>query len=96
MGGEEGQVPQVGISVDNLTRCSRPLLDSLYVNFCNISGISTNFLFVEPHLLHTYRHLLFLTETQVSIATNSKSFSFCFLNPEFKSKDDCCMYICMK
>ena len=66
------------------------------ITFCNIRGLRSNFQSVEHHLSSTKPHLLFLTETQVSEATNSNPFSVpsYFLYPHFRSQAGCCVYVC--
>ena len=77
------------------TRCPEPLSNTLSINFCNIRGLSSNFIPVEHHLSSSKPHLLFLTETQLSEATDSKPFSVpsYFLYPRFKAKGGCCVYV---
>ncbi|MPC32612.1 hypothetical protein E2C01_025932 [Portunus trituberculatus] len=66
-----------------------------YINFCNIRGLRSNFQSVEHHLSSTKPHLLFLTETQLSEATDSGPFSVpsYFLYSHFRSKAGCCIYV---
>ena len=66
-----------------------------YTNFCNIRGLRSNFSSVEHHLSTTKPHLLFLTETQVSEATDSSPYSVpsYFLYSQFQSKAGCCVYV---
>ena len=45
---------------------------------CNTRGLTANFQSVKHHLFYTEPHLVFLTETQVSEATNSSPFSVPF------------------
>ena len=54
-------------------------------DFCNIRVLRSNFQSVEHHLPSTKSHLLFLTETQLSVATDSSPFSVpsYFLYPHF-------------
>lgn len=63
---------EVDYKADDLMRCPGALLNSLYINFCNIHGLSTNFLSVERNLFSAKPHLLFLTETLISATTDSK------------------------
>ncbi|MPC53890.1 hypothetical protein E2C01_047794 [Portunus trituberculatus] len=58
-----------------------------FINFCNIRGFRSNFQSVEHHLSSTKPHL-FLTETQLSEATDSSPFSVpsYFLYPQFSSQ----------
>ena len=66
-----------------------------YVNFCNIRGLRSNFQSVEHHLSSAKPHLLFLTETQVSEATDSSPYSVpsYYLYPHFRTKAGCCAYV---
>ena len=45
----------------------------LLINFCNIRGLHSNFHFVE-------HHLLFLTETQIFVRSDSKPYYFLLLS----------------
>ncbi|MPC32505.1 hypothetical protein E2C01_025818 [Portunus trituberculatus] len=76
-------------------KCLDTSLDLFFTNFCNIRGLRSNFNFVEHHLSYTKPHLLFLTETQLSEATDSIPFSVpsYFLYPHFRSKAGCCVYV---
>ena len=83
------------LAVDDPSRCPGLKPDTLCINFCNIRGLSSNFLSVEHHLSTSQPHLLFLTETQVSEATDSKPFSVSsyYLYPRFRAKGGCCVYV---
>ena len=76
-------------------RCLDTSSQLFYLNFCNIRGLRSNFLSVEHHLSSTKPHLLFLTETQLSMETESSPFSVpsYFLYPQFRSKAGCCVYV---
>ena len=65
------------------------------LDFCNIRGLKSNFQSVEHYLASTKPHLLFLTETQLSVTTDSNPFSgpFYFLYPHFQSKAGCSAYV---
>ena len=65
------------------------------LDFCNICGLRSNFQSVEHHLSSTKSHLLFLTETQLSVTTDSSPFSVpsYFLYLHFQSKAGCCEYV---
>ena len=86
-----------------ITRTHIPLhYTSLHLhNFsCNIlslllSSLTFTFQSVEHHLSSTKPHLLFLTETQLSVTTDSNPFSVSsyFLYPHFQSKAGCCVYV---
>ena len=77
------------------SRCLDTSSNFLYINFCNIRGIRSNFQSVEHHLSSSKPHLLFLTETQVSVATDSSPFSVpsYFLYSHFQAKAGCCVYV---
>ena len=76
-------------------RCHGPLPDTLFINFCNIRGLRSNFESVEHHLFSLKPHLLFLTETQVSEHSDCNRFSIpsYFLYPHFRAKGGCCVYV---
>ncbi|MPC48610.1 hypothetical protein E2C01_042389 [Portunus trituberculatus] len=87
-------VPRSDAFLDNDPKC----LDTFkffYINFCNIRGLRSNFQFVEHHLSSTEPHLLFLSETQLSEATDSSPLSVpsYFLYSHFHSKAGCCFYV---
>ena len=97
-------MPQLGIKYNVLRshcsfgiepKCIDTPLTFFSINFCNIRDLRSNFQFVEHHLSYTKPHLLFLTETQVSEATDSNPFSVpsYFLYPHFRSKAGCCVYV---
>ena len=68
---------------------------SLNLSFCNIRGLSSNFASVEHHLSSAKPDLLFLTETQLGEATDSRPYSVpsYFLYTNFKAKGGCCVYV---
>ena len=57
-------------------KCLDTPLTFFSINFCNIRGFRSNFQSVDHHLSSTKPHLLFLTKTQVSEATDSNPFLF--------------------
>merc|ERR1712035_280336 len=77
------------------SRCLDTSSYCLSINFCNIRGLRSNFQSVEHHLSSAKPHLLFLTETQVSVATDSRPFSVpsYFLYTHFQTKAGCCVYV---
>ena len=77
------------------SRCLDTSSNCLSINFCNIRGLRSNFQSVEHHLSSAKPHLLFLTETQVSVATDSRPFSVpsYFLYTHFQTKAGCCVYV---
>ena len=77
------------------SRCLDTSSNCLSINFCNIRGLRSNFQSVEHHLSSAKPHLLFLTETQVSVATDSTPFSVpsYFLYTHFQTKAGCCVYV---
>merc|ERR1712035_47587 len=77
------------------SRCLDTSSYCLSINFCNIRGLRSNFQSVEHHLSSAKPHLLFLTETQVSVATDSRPFSVpsYFLYTHFRTKAGCCVYV---
>ncbi|MPC44062.1 hypothetical protein E2C01_037723 [Portunus trituberculatus] len=68
------------------------VLNFFFINFCSIRGLPSSFQSVEHRLSST--KLFFLTETQLSEATDSSLFSVTSysLNPHFRSKSGCCVY----
>ncbi|MPC68646.1 hypothetical protein E2C01_062849 [Portunus trituberculatus] len=94
---EEGtrNVPWLYSSLDNDPKCLDTSLNFFFINFCNIRGLTSNFHSVEHHLSSTKPHLLFLTETQLSEATDISPFSVpsYFLYSHFLSKAGCCAYV---
>ena len=82
------------LSADDL-RCLDTSSNTFTLNFCNIRGLRSNFQSVEHHLSSTKPHLLFLTETQLSVTTDSSPFSVLsfFLYPNFKSKAGSCAHV---
>ena len=69
--------------------------NTLTLDFCNIRGLESNLQSVEHHLTSTKPHLVFLTETQLSVTTDSSPFSVpsFFLYPHLQSKGGCCAYV---
>ena len=88
-------VPSSDRPFGNDLRCLDTSSNLLSVNFCNIRGLCSNFQSVEHHLSSSKPHLLFLTETQISVDTDSKPFSVSsyYLYPRFQSKAGCCVYV---
>ncbi|MPC60987.1 hypothetical protein E2C01_055049 [Portunus trituberculatus] len=87
--------PRSDSSLDNDPECLDTSLNFFYINFCNIRDLKSNFQPVEHCLSSTKPHLLFLTETQLSEATDSSPFSVptYFLYSHFLSKAGCCVYV---
>ena len=79
----------------HLSRCPSTRDTLFTLNFCNIRGLSSNFVSVEHHLSTIKPHLLFLTETQVSKTTDSNPYSVpsYFLYSQFQHKGGCCVYV---
>ena len=69
-------VPRSDCSPGIDPKCLDTPLTFFSINFCNIRGLRSNFQSVEHHLSSTKPHLLFLTETQVSEATNNSPILF--------------------
>ncbi|MPC97664.1 hypothetical protein E2C01_092988 [Portunus trituberculatus] len=88
-------LPRSDTFLDNDPKCFDTSLNFLYINFCNIRSLRSNFQSVEHHLSSTKPHLLFLTEIQLSEATDSSPFSVpsYFLYSHFHSKAGCCVYV---
>ena len=80
------------LSVDG---CLDTSSSTSYLDFCSIRGLRSNFQYVEQHLSSTKSHLLFLTETKLSVTTDNNLFSVSsyFLCPHFQSKAGCCAYV---
>ena len=90
-----------GEGTRNVPRSSCPSADELgclaissytfTLDFCNIRHLRSNFQSVEHHLSSTKSHLLFLTERQLSVTTDSSPFSVpsYFLYPHSQSKASC-------
>ncbi|MPC47542.1 hypothetical protein E2C01_041291 [Portunus trituberculatus] len=76
-------VPRSDSPLVNDLKCLDTSLNFFYINFCNIRGLRSNFQSVEHHLSSTKPHLLFLTETQLSGATDSSPFSVSSYFPTF-------------
>ncbi|MPC37606.1 hypothetical protein E2C01_031093 [Portunus trituberculatus] len=87
-------VPRSDSSLENDPKCLDASLNFFFINFCNIRGLKSNFQSVEHHLSSTKSHLLFLTETQLSEATDSSPFSVpsYFLYSHLRSKAGYCVY----
>ena len=64
-------------------------------DFYNIRDHRSNFQSVEHYLSSTKPHLLFLTETQLSVTIDSSPFSVLsyFLYPHVQPKAGCCAYV---
>ncbi|MPC45069.1 hypothetical protein E2C01_038754 [Portunus trituberculatus] len=87
-------VPRSDVFLDNDSKCLDTSLNFLYINFCNIHGLRSNFQSIEHHLSSTKPHLLFLTKTQLSEAIDSPfSVPSYFLYSHFHSKAGCCVYV---
>ena len=88
-------VPRADRSLGGDSRCLDTSSSLFYINFCNIRGLRSNFQSVEYHLSSTKPHLLFLTETQLSEATDCSPYSVpsYYLYPHFRSKSGCCVYV---
>ncbi|MPC28184.1 hypothetical protein E2C01_021379 [Portunus trituberculatus] len=82
-------------SPDDDLKCLDTSLNFFNINLCNIRGLRSNFQSVGHNLSFTNPHLLFLTETQLSEATDSSPFSVpsYFLYSHFRSKTLCCVYV---
>ena len=89
-------VPRSDCSFDNDLECLDTSSYTFSLDFCNIRCLRSNFQSVEHSLSSIKPHLLFLTETQLSVTTDSSPFSVpCyFLYPHFQSKAGCCTYVC--
>ena len=88
-------VPRTDRSLGGDSRCLDTSSNFFYIHFCNIRGLRSNFQSVEYHLSSAKPHLLFLTETQVSEATDSSPYSVSsyYLYPHFRFKAGCCVYV---
>ena len=75
--------------------CLVTFYNTFSLDFCNIRGLISNFEFMEHYLSSTKPHLLFLTETQLSVTTDSSSFSIpsYIFYPHFQPKAGCCVYL---
>ncbi|MPD04849.1 hypothetical protein E2C01_100560 [Portunus trituberculatus] len=82
-------------SLNNDPKCLDTSLNFFYIKFCNIRSLRSYFQSIEHHLSSTKPHLLFLTETQLSEATNSSPFSVpsFFLYSYFRFKAGGCFYV---
>ena len=81
-------------SVDNLG-CLDNSFSTISLDFSNMRRLRSNFQSMEQDLSSNKRYPLFLTETQLSVTTDSSSFSVpsYFLYPHFQSKAGCCAYV---
>ncbi|MPC13361.1 hypothetical protein E2C01_006093 [Portunus trituberculatus] len=88
-------VPRSDYPLGDDPKCFDTSLNIFFINFCNNRDLRSNFQSVEHHLSFTKPHFLFLTETQLSEATDSSPFSVpsYFLSPHFRSKAGCCVYV---
>ena len=88
-------VPRSDCPSDDDFGCLDTSSNTFTLDFCNIYGLRSNFQSVEHHLSSTKPHLIFLTETQLSVPTDSSSFSVpsYFLYSHFQSKAGCCVYV---
>ncbi|MPC44825.1 hypothetical protein E2C01_038505 [Portunus trituberculatus] len=89
-------VPMLDCSLNDDPKCLDTSLNFFYINFCNIHGLRYNFQSVEHPLFSAKPHLLFLIETQLPEATDSSPFSVpsYSLYSHFRSKAECCVYVC--
>ena len=81
-------------SADDLG-CFDISFNTFTLDFCNIRDLRSNLQSVEHYIFSTKPHLLFLTETQLSVTIDSSPFSVpsYFLYPLFRSKAGCCAYV---
>ncbi|MPC28296.1 hypothetical protein E2C01_021497 [Portunus trituberculatus] len=88
-------VPRSDCSLVGDPKCLDISLNFFFINFCNIRSLRSNFQSVEHHLSSIKPYLLFFTETQLSVATDSSSCSVpsYFLYSHFRSKAGCCVYV---
>ncbi|MPC31001.1 hypothetical protein E2C01_024273 [Portunus trituberculatus] len=70
-------VPRSDCSLDDTS------FNFFFINFCNIRGLSSDFQSVEHHLSSTKPHLPFLTETQLSEATDNTTVAPSLFPPTF-------------
>ncbi|MPC87955.1 hypothetical protein E2C01_082839 [Portunus trituberculatus] len=70
-------------------------INFFYINICNICSRRSNSQSVERHLSSTKPHLIFLTKTQLSEATDTSPFSVLsyFLYSHFSFKAEFCFYV---
>ena len=82
--------PQVGLPSEDDLGCHDTYCNTFSIDFCYIHGLKSYFQSVEHHLFSTKPHLLFLTETQLSVATDSNPFSVpsYFFYPHFQLNAD--------
>ncbi|MPC34878.1 Long-chain fatty acid transport protein 4 [Portunus trituberculatus] len=76
-GEETRNAPKSDSSLDDDLKCLDTSLNFFYINFCNIHSLRSNFQSVEHHLFSSKPHLLFLTETQLSQATDKLNLAGC-------------------
>ena len=88
-------VPRLVCCFADDLRCLDTSSNTFILDFCNIRGLRSNFQSMEHHLSSTKSHIIFLTETQLSVITDSNAFSVpsYFLYPHFESKAGCCAYV---
>ena len=81
-------------SVDDLG-CLDTSSNTFSIDFCNIPRLTFSFQSVEHNISSTIPPFLFLTETQLSVTTDSSPFSVLayFFYPHFQSKAGCCVYM---
>jgi hypothetical protein len=87
--------PDAGVGVASDPPTCPDTRPSFLIDFCNIRGLSSNFISVEHHLSTTKPHILVLTETQIHDQSDSDPYSvnkYC-LHPKFKFKGGCCAYV---
>ena len=94
-GKETTNVPRSDCPSADDIGCLDNSFNTFTLDFCNIRGLRSNFQSVEQHLCSTKPHLLFLTETQLFVTTESSPYSVpsYFLYTHFQSKGDCCAYV---
>ena len=92
---ETTNVPRSNCSSADDLRCLDTSSNTFTLDFCNIRGLRSNLQSVEHHLSSIKPHLLFLTETKLSVITDSSPFSVpsYFLYSHFQSKAGCCAYV---
>ena len=82
-------------SANDLPACPGARSACFTLDFCNIRGLRSNFSSVELYLHSSSPHLLFLTETQVSLESDPKEYSVSSysLYSNFSFKTGCCAYV---
>ncbi|MPC91300.1 hypothetical protein E2C01_086325 [Portunus trituberculatus] len=90
-----GNISRSDCSSGSDTKYLYTSLNFFFIYFCNIRCLRSNFQSVEHHLSSAKPHHLFLTEIQLSEATDKSPFSVpsYFLYPHFRFKDGCCVYV---